>query len=300
MSILTMPLRRWLKMHPIAGFLLLAFGCSHLFGTALILTALGWGGGTLAAAKVFLGQLLVASGPALAAIVMAWSEGEGGGVRALLSRLLPRNNDVVWTIGLCVVMVASALLVLEVVAVGPIMERASWWDLSSFVPTLGLQLLLTAVGLELGWRGWLLPALLQRANRLYAALLVALVSALWYIPGLMADAARGFMLMLGTGGLSMIFTWVWVRTDGRLFAIVLAYAVANAPLLLLHRLLAVEGERLDWLHDAWLMLHAAHVMLGAILMAITWRWWMQPEHGVRSADAAEDAEGADEGGERTE
>lgn len=83
------------------------------------------------------------------------------------------------------------------------------------------------LGEEVGWRGVMLPQLLETMRPLTASLVVGVVWYLWHVPLYAADA-RGMgatdhaLFALSCVALSIILTWFWLRSNGStLFAIFL-------------------------------------------------------------------------------
>jgi len=102
-----------------------------------------------------------------------------------------------------------------------------WLVLVSFSHTL---LLGGPLGEELGWRGFLLPRLLQRHGPMAASLILAVVWALWHAP---IDLTAGFLVQ-GPGALlarflwtlpvTILFTWIYLRCRGALLAALFMHA----------------------------------------------------------------------------
>ena len=103
----------------------------------------------------------------------------------------------------------------------------AWIVLVSFMHTL---LLGGPLGEELGWRGFLLPRLLQRHSPLAASLILAVVWALWHAP---IDLTAGFLVQ-GPGALlarflwtlpvTILFTWLYLRCKGALLSALFLHA----------------------------------------------------------------------------
>lgn len=94
-----------------------------------------------------------------------------------------------------------------------------------------------ALGEEGGWRGYLLPKLLDRMDELRAATLVGLIWALWHLPvmALFADWRDGTSLafylptyIIGVIALSYIFTVVWRLGRGSLVPCIWLHGLVNA------------------------------------------------------------------------
>lgn len=90
-----------------------------------------------------------------------------------------------------------------------------------------------ALGEEIGWRGFLLPKLMERHNPLAASFVLGLVWALWHAP---IDLAGGFG-MNGIGAIvvrifwtippTVVFTWFFLKTGGNLLVAILLHAGIN-------------------------------------------------------------------------
>jgi hypothetical protein len=90
-----------------------------------------------------------------------------------------------------------------------------------------------SLGEEIGWRGFLLPALLRRMRPLAAAVVLGVVWGLWHLP---IDLAAGFGLH-GVGAvvarvifavpLSILFTWFFLRSGGSMLVALLLHTSIN-------------------------------------------------------------------------
>ena len=96
------------------------------------------------------------------------------------------------------------------------------------------------LGEEIGWRGFALPRLQARFGPLRASLILGLLWAFWHLPHFLTSAQRGgpgmslsvlyfnlpvFLVMVVA--LSIVFTWVFNRTEGSLFIAMLLHASIN-------------------------------------------------------------------------
>ena len=90
-----------------------------------------------------------------------------------------------------------------------------------------------SLGEEIGWRGFLLPALLRRMSPLAASVVLGVVWGLWHLP---IDLAVGFGLH-GIGAvvarvffavpLSVLFTWFFLRSGGSMLVALLLHTSIN-------------------------------------------------------------------------
>lgn len=103
---------------------------------------------------------------------------------------------------------------------------------------------------ELGWRGFLLPKLLETRTPLRASLLVGLVWGPWHFVlrwnewwGPVYSLLASFVVFcIMTAGLSVIFTWIFLRTRGAILPAVVLHASFNTSVdFLLAPSIAVQG-----------------------------------------------------------
>jgi membrane protease YdiL (CAAX protease family) len=90
---------------------------------------------------------------------------------------------------------------------------------------------------ELGWRGVLLPALLNRHNALLATVMVGAIWVLWHLPLFWIEgttqAAQGFFTLHGVQwvievmALSVIVSWVYVSTHWSILGAVMIHFMDN-------------------------------------------------------------------------
>jgi membrane protease YdiL (CAAX protease family) len=90
------------------------------------------------------------------------------------------------------------------------------------------------LGEELGWRGYALPRLLERWLPMTAGLVLGLVWTLWHVPAFLFSGIVNSSLAnlgwyaLGTVGLSLLMTWLFLRTRGSvLIAGIIPHFVIN-------------------------------------------------------------------------
>jgi membrane protease YdiL (CAAX protease family) len=105
-----------------------------------------------------------------------------------------------------------------------------WIILAAFSHNL---LLGGSLGEEIGWRGFLLPALLGRMSPLWASLALGVVWGLWHLP---IDLYAGFgveglgailMRVIYVLPLSVVFTWFYFHTNGSLLIAMFLHTSLN-------------------------------------------------------------------------
>ena len=88
---------------------------------------------------------------------------------------------------------------------------------------------------EIGWRGWLLPRLVERAGRRRAVVICSAIWAFWHIPYALAGiqhleavppswAALG--IPVGVFGSGLIIGWLWLRTES-IWIVAIAHGALN-------------------------------------------------------------------------
>ncbi|HSL27771.1 MAG TPA: CPBP family intramembrane glutamic endopeptidase, partial [Anaerolineales bacterium] len=118
-----------------------------------------------------------------------------------------------------------------------------------------------AVPEELGWRGYALPKLLERYSPLAAGLIVGV---LWgslhlalLLPGMMNEGAPPLPTVLALVGGSVLFTWLYVNSDGSILLTTLFHAAQS--------FFVIVNEGLTVTQQSWLM---AGVYLAAALIVV--------------------------------
>jgi len=89
-----------------------------------------------------------------------------------------------------------------------------------------------AFGEELGWRGFALPRLLEARTPLNAAIVLGLIWFAWHLPTFFISTLSQSQLPIAlfcvnSIALSILMTWVYLRTAGDLFAMILIHTMAN-------------------------------------------------------------------------
>lgn len=218
----------WAAANPAILFVALALGFSWSLWVPMILSQQG-----LLPFKVPVNPL-GSFGPAAAALVTAWITGSPA-PRAILRRLLAWRAGARWyAVSLfgpaCLWLAAAAV---HSLATGsfPAPQRLDRWYL--VLPIAAVILVLGGpLGEEIGWRGFLLPHLQQRRSPLVASLIVGVVWFVWHVPVFWLEGAAqkgssmaGFALVVVA--MSILFTWVYNRTQGSVLLAVLFHTGVN-------------------------------------------------------------------------
>ncbi len=88
------------------------------------------------------------------------------------------------------------------------------------------------LGEEFGWRGFALPRLLQRRPPLAAALILGAIWWAWHLPTFFIPTLSQHQLsipffLVNSLALSVIMTWLYLRTRGDLLLMILVHVAAN-------------------------------------------------------------------------
>jgi CAAX protease family protein len=169
--------RAWVRRHPVAAFLVLCFGLTWAGLLPLAADSRGW-----LPVHIPLWLLLLAIvGPGVAAFGVAAGSGGNG---ELLARITRWRFGVGWYVvailgpaGLC-----ATALSLDRLSGGPPLDPPS---LTTVLPGAVLILGVSVISEEIGWRGFLLPHLLERCSPLDASLVLGIIWTVWHLPYLL-------------------------------------------------------------------------------------------------------------------
>jgi len=221
------------KGHPLITFFVLVYVLTWAIESPLVFLT-----DSVTATQGLVLVMLASNVPSILAIVLTAIVFGRGSVRKLLGRLLLWRVNPIWYLVVflgpvaltgCVVLL-NALMGGPALSLGMTLVGAAIFFAFSVVPG-------SALGEEIGWRGYVLPRLQSRMSALGAALLIAPIWALWHLP-LWLTGEPGRTPTLYTGflvsafALSVITTWVYNSTGGSLLMIVLLHATVNLPITL--------------------------------------------------------------------
>jgi CAAX protease family protein len=229
------------KRHPIVTFFVSTYALSWLLESPLVLLR-----DTLTGTQGLVLVLLASNVPSLVAIALTALVLGRGALRKLLGRLLIWRVDPRWYL----VVLGPAALAGGTVALNALVGGPS---ISVGVPLLTAVVMLafsifpgSALGEEIGWRGYALPRLQAGRSALSASLILGVVWGFYHLPLFFTgQAARPPSLfapfVISTIALSVILTWVYNSTGGSLLMVVLIHATFNLPLTLMIQPLGSQG-----------------------------------------------------------
>jgi membrane protease YdiL (CAAX protease family) len=245
---------------------LIFFVLSYVFSWALW-APLAIVGGDLPGALDFLLRVLGSAVPSALAVVFVAALHGKRAVMELLGQLL------LWRVGLrwYLVVLAVTLLVPCAFAVS-VLFGGSFPALGLSIPLVLLTLVLStfpgsAMGEEIGWRGFVLPRLQARHSALGASIGLGVVWGMWHLPLWLSGAPSHPLglfpaFVISVVAMSVLYTWLYNSTGGSLLIVVLFHAVTNLPLSLFPD--ALVGGTVPPL-----LIYMALMVLTATVVAIT-------------------------------
>jgi uncharacterized protein len=223
------------KRHPIIAFFVLAYALAWIIESPLVFLT-----DSVSDTQGLVIVILASNVPSAVAIVLTAIVFGRGALRKLLGRLLIWRVNPLWYLG---VVLGPVALVGGMVALNTLLGGPA---LSLGMPLLGAAIFFgfsifpgSAMGEEIGWRGYALPRLQSRMSALSASLILAPIWGLWHLP-LWLTGAPGRTPLIYAGfvlsafALSVLLTWVYNSTGGSLLLVVLLHATINLPITLLY------------------------------------------------------------------
>jgi membrane protease YdiL (CAAX protease family) len=276
------------KRHPIITFFVLTYALSWILESPLVFLR-----DSVTDTQGLVLILLASNVPSVLAIVLTAVVLGRGSLRKLLARLVIWRVNPLWYL----VVVVPAVLAGGMVAFNALLGGPA---ISVDATLLSAAILLafmifpgSALGEEIGWRGYALPRLQTRMSALSASFLLAPIWALWHLP-LWLTGVPGRTPLIYAGflvsafGLSVLLTWVYNSTGGSLLLVVLLHATINLPIRLLYDSL---GSRVT----VPVLLYFGLTVVAAIVVVIV----AGPKHLSRKHRKQEQEEGAAEPGVAT-
>lgn len=188
--------------------------------------------------------LLSGYGPALAAIIVVALVYGWQGPRELFGRLLRWRVGIQWYLIALLLPVLITLLALSLNnltgGASPDLSKAAFPFGPAETPLWQKLLILFLVfilgfdglGEELGWRGFVLPKLLETRSALSSSLLLGALWAVWHFPyaltrGTFLSAVPLHWFFINLLAISIIYTWIFIHTKGSLLPVLLFHAAGN-------------------------------------------------------------------------
>ena len=176
--------------------------------------------------------LLGAFAPALAAVAVTFRTEGRAGVIALLRRITQWRvaaNYYVFAFGFMVTIKLTAALIYRASASSwPRFDTSQWY----LIPVAVAFSTPFQAGEEIGWRGYALPRLAERFGLASASILLGLIWGIWHLPQFFIREGDAYqqsfpVFVLQVTALSVVFAWLYTRTNGSLLLTMLLHAAIN-------------------------------------------------------------------------
>lgn len=219
---------------------------------------------------ILLWAILSGFGPALAAILTAACLEGRAGLRDLWQSVA-RWRAPTWLYALLCLgpLTASALIPVVAFSLHLLQFAPEQVHLLRFTVFFFLMLVFDGpLGEEIGWRGLLLPKLLQRISPIKASLAVGTIWFLWHVPLRLADSRDLHLLgfFINVVATSVIFTWFYIKSGYSTFITILLHTTSNFCLFLVLKSFNHTGDV-----SALQTIYNVIVVLVAIAAAISLR-----------------------------
>src|SRR5829696_9171117 len=205
------------RRYPIIAFFVLTYALTWIIESPLVFLT-----DSVTATQGLVLVILASNVPSVMAIVLTAVVFGRGALRKLLGRLLIWRVNPFWYLVVFLgpvaltggVVLLNALMGGPALSLGMTLVGAATFFAFSVVPG-------SALGEEIGWRGYVLPRLQSRMSALSAALLIAPIWGLWHLPlWLTGDPVKTptfyVPFFVAVFALSVILTWVYNSTRGSL------------------------------------------------------------------------------------
>ena len=205
-----------IQRYQLAIFFVLTFGCF-------------WLATPLAATSVALPGLVASFAPAIIAFLLTAICSGRPGVNALAGKIK------VWRVGLCwygaaigIPYIVSTLIYSVILLLGA-SPTLQFGAILAYIPVIYIL----AAGEEYGWRGYVLPQLLQRMPPLIVAGILGVIHAtyhlpLWAAPGFPTPAYSLLSFMVSSLAFGVIWTWIYQNTRGSVLLAALFHGSINS------------------------------------------------------------------------
>src|SRR5215203_7371143 len=222
-----------IRRHPLISFYVLTYAISWLLWAPLVIFS-----GSLPSPLAFVLRLLGSLIPSTLGLVFIGLLRGRPGVRRVLLRLVHGRVGLRWyPAALALTMLAPLAVGVSILMGGdtPVVDYTIFGVLFLFAFMIFPG---SALGEELGWRGFVLPRMQTRHSALKASLLIGILWGPWHLP-LWLTGSEGHPISLyvpfviAVVASSVFYTWLYNNTGGSLLIVVLYHAASNLPITVL-------------------------------------------------------------------
>jgi CAAX protease family protein len=221
------------RRHPLIIFYVLTYAITWTLWAPLVIFR-GQLPGPLGLVLAMLGSLV----PSTLGLVFVGLLRGRPGVRRVLRRLVHGRVGLRWYVAVLALAMLVPLAVGVSILMGgdtPVVDKTIFGVLFLFAFMIFPG---SALGEELGWRGFVLPRLQARHSALKASLIIGILWGPWHLPlWLTGTESHPISLyvpfVVAVIASSVFYTWLYNNTGGSLFIIVLYHAASNLPITVL-------------------------------------------------------------------
>lgn len=252
---------------PVLTYIILAFGITWVLGVIVgillgpLEAKLGWENRPFS-------MFLIKFGPSIAGLLTAYFL---NGMEGMVELLKQGGKWMVSFPVLAFVIAAPVLFMIILLLIWSPdrgLDLFSWSTLGILFSTAFLKIFLGGgFGEEFGWRGLMLPKLIQRMSPFFASLAVGIVWILWHLPVLVLGGSVGnpVVFVATIMSYSVILTWIYYSSGGSILWAAVFHGWTNALSNTLDNLL---GDQLADVEIYINMGYAGLMLLSAILLLL--------------------------------
>ena len=182
-------------------------------------------------------EILGRFGPSLAALILLFIYKEKNELVEVRNRLFKANVNyryyLISLLGPAIIVLPSILINQLITGTTPTFNDASEWYL--IIVIFFYVLFLSVIGEEIGWRGYALPKMIDRFGALKSGIYLGIIWALWHLPlffmeGEFHQSIPYYIFFIDTICISVIITWLFIKTKGSLLIVILFHTTSNVTL----------------------------------------------------------------------
>lgn len=227
-------LKSQVKKRPVAFFFLLTFLISWIGWGLHLAYSLRW----ITFQSPFF-ALLGGLGPAISAVILTLILSGFKGVGRLLGAFFRKGARWTWfLIALALQpLITLVALGIEHLLLGETYDFSAFPGARTFLAFFA-AMLVANLWEEIGWRGFALPRLQKRFSPLFSSMVLGFFWSLWHLPLLLNPTEEMSVIPIWadlpfTLALSVVYTWLYNKTNGNLSVVTLFHAMSNTVALLM-------------------------------------------------------------------
>lgn len=194
--------------------------------------------------------------PALAAVLIVLAVRKKGDFKKLFAPLGDWKQHIIWYLVILLYPVCSWLIARGIDMLLGVWHQPQPMISDSFggnivmLISLLVFLIFTALGEEIGWRGFALPRLQKRFNSLVSSIILGILWGVWHFPIFLANGNEGTYVitqLITVVAYSIIITWVFNHTRGSVFIAWIFHWMMAATAILFAPLPSITDDLIHWI-----------------------------------------------------